>query len=118
MAVVNTQIHRSHQRRRGYANEQLAEDRGRPFARACRHGRSRFGRLDRFHLPTGSRQFRDRVSRVLLSCDAITTCAGDVGVYDIASVNSGAVIDADFFASAHRLPRPWSFGYHPRGRRG
>lgn len=44
-----------------------------------------------------------RVSRVLIGCDAITTCAGDVGVYDIASVNSGAVIDADFFASAQSL---------------
>lgn len=33
----------------------------------------------------------DRVSRVLLSCDAITTCAGDVGIYDIASVNAGAL---------------------------
>lgn len=44
-----------------------------------------------------------RVSRVLLSCDAITTCAGDVGVYDISGVNSGAVIDVDFFASAQSL---------------
>lgn len=45
----------------------------------------------------------DRISRVLLSCDAITTCAGDVGLYDVASVNGGAVIDADFFASAQSL---------------
>ena len=45
----------------------------------------------------------DRVSRVLLSCDAITTCAGDVGIYDITSVNAGAVVDADFFASAQSL---------------
>lgn len=45
----------------------------------------------------------DRISRILLSCDAITTCAGDVGIYDIASVNSGAVVDADFFASAQSL---------------
>lgn len=44
-----------------------------------------------------------RISRVLLSCDAITTCAGDVGVYDVAAVNSGAVVDADFFASAQSL---------------
>lgn len=44
-----------------------------------------------------------RISQVLLSCDAITTCAGDVGIYDIASVNSGAVVDADFFASAQSL---------------
>lgn len=46
---------------------------------------------------------RDRISQVLLSCDAITTCAGDVGVYDIAAVNSGAVVDADFFGSAVSL---------------
>lgn len=44
----------------------------------------------------------DRVSRVMLSCDAITTCAGDVGIYDIAA-NGGAVVDADFFASAQSL---------------
>ena len=44
-----------------------------------------------------------RISQVLLSCDAITTCAGDVGIYDITSVNSGAVVDADFFASAQSL---------------
>lgn len=44
-----------------------------------------------------------RISRVLLTCDAITTCAGDIGVYDVTSVNSGAVIDADFFASARSL---------------
>lgn len=45
----------------------------------------------------------DRVSRILLSCDAITTCAGDVGLYDIPAVNAGAVVDADFFASAQSL---------------
>lgn len=45
----------------------------------------------------------DRIDRVLLSCDAITTCAGDIGVYDITSVNAGAVIDVDFFASAQSL---------------
>lgn len=45
----------------------------------------------------------DRISRVLLSCDAITTCAADVGIYDIPSVNAGAVVDADFFASAQSL---------------
>ncbi len=44
----------------------------------------------------------DRVSRVMLSCDAITSCAGDVGIYDIAA-NGGAVVDADFFASAQSL---------------
>lgn len=43
-----------------------------------------------------------RIDRVLLSCDAITTCAGDVGVYDVAAAG-GAVIDADFFASAQSL---------------
>lgn len=40
--------------------------------------------------------------RILLSCDAITTCAGDVGVYQTAG-NGGAVVDADFFASAQSL---------------
>lgn len=45
----------------------------------------------------------DRISRILLSCDAITTCAGDVGVYDVTNVNAGAVIDVDFFASAQSL---------------
>lgn len=41
-----------------------------------------------------------RISRVDLFCDAVTSGAMDVGIYDIASVNSGAVIDADHFASA------------------
>ncbi|MGH8381749.1 MULTISPECIES: hypothetical protein [Pseudomonas] len=45
----------------------------------------------------------DRVSRLLLSCDAITTAVGDIGLYDIASVNAGAVVDVDFFASAQAL---------------
>lgn len=45
----------------------------------------------------------DRVSRLLLSCDAITTAVGDIGIYDISSVNAGAVVDADFFASAQAL---------------
>lgn len=44
-----------------------------------------------------------RISQVLLSCDAISSCAGDIGIYDITSVNSGAVVDADFFASAQSL---------------
>lgn len=43
-----------------------------------------------------------RPSRIDLYCDAITTCAGDVGLYDIASAG-GAVIDADCFASAQSL---------------
>jgi hypothetical protein len=42
------------------------------------------------------------VSRVLLSCDAITTCAGDVGVYQTTD-NGGAAVDVDFFASAQSL---------------
>lgn len=45
----------------------------------------------------------DRISQVLLSSDAITTCAGDVGIYDIPAINAGAVVDADFFASAQSL---------------
>lgn len=43
-----------------------------------------------------------RIERVLLSCDAITTCAGDVGVFDVAAAG-GAAIDRDFFASAQSL---------------
>lgn len=46
-----------------------------------------------------------RVSRILLSCDAITSGAADVGVYypqTIAGV-AGAVIDVDFFASAQSI---------------
>lgn len=41
-----------------------------------------------------------RISEVILSCDAFdTTGAGDVGIYQTAD-NGGAVVDADFFASA------------------
>lgn len=41
-----------------------------------------------------------RISQVILSCDAFdTTGAADVGVYQTAD-NGGAVVDADFFASA------------------
>lgn len=43
-----------------------------------------------------------RASQVLLACDAITTCAGDVGLYKTAA-DGGAVVDADFFASAQSL---------------
>lgn len=43
-----------------------------------------------------------RVSRVLISCDAITSGAGDVGVYQTAG-NGGAVVDVDFFASAQSI---------------
>lgn len=45
----------------------------------------------------------DRVSRLLLSCDAITTAVGDIGLYDVSAVNAGAVVDVDFFASAQAL---------------
>lgn len=44
----------------------------------------------------------DLVAQLLLSCDAITTCAGDVGLYRTAT-DGGAVVDADFFASAQSL---------------
>lgn len=44
-----------------------------------------------------------RVSQVLVWCTAITSAAADFGLYDIASTASGAVVDADFFASAQSL---------------
>ena len=44
----------------------------------------------------------DRVSRVLLSSDAITSAAGDIGLYDTAA-NGAAAVDADFFGSAVSL---------------
>lgn len=44
----------------------------------------------------------DRVSQVLLSTTAITTCAGDVGLYRTAA-DGGAVVDADLFGSAVSL---------------
>lgn len=41
-----------------------------------------------------------RISRILLSCDAVSTAgAGDVGVYK-STADGGAVVDVDFFASA------------------
>ena len=43
-----------------------------------------------------------RVSSLELSCDAITSAAADVGLYDIAA-NGGAVVDADLFGSAVSL---------------
>lgn len=43
-----------------------------------------------------------RISQILLSCPAITTCAGDVGLYRTAA-DGGAVVDADFFGSAVSL---------------
>lgn len=45
----------------------------------------------------------DRLSRLFLSCDALTSAAADIGIYDIDSVNSGAVVDVDFFASAQSI---------------
>lgn len=45
----------------------------------------------------------DRISRVLLSCTAITSAEANVGLYDVMDVNSGAVVDADLFASAQSL---------------
>lgn len=51
-----------------------------------------------------------RVKDLRLSTTAITTCAGDIGLYYASSANdvgagqtAGAVIDADFFASAQSL---------------
>ena len=44
-----------------------------------------------------------RVSRMLLSSDAIAASgAGDIGIYQT-TANGGAVVDADFFASAQVL---------------
>jgi hypothetical protein len=41
-----------------------------------------------------------RISEVIVSCDAFdTTGAADIGIYQTAA-NGGAVVDADFFASA------------------
>lgn len=45
-----------------------------------------------------------RISDLIIDSDDIgTTAAADVGLYDVASVNAGAVVDADFFASALSL---------------
>jgi len=44
-----------------------------------------------------------RVSAIRLSCNAVTGAAADVGLYDMPTRNSGAVVDADFFASAQSL---------------
>lgn len=42
-----------------------------------------------------------RISDLLIDADDIgTTTIADVGLYDVASLNGGAVVDADFFASA------------------
>lgn len=42
------------------------------------------------------------IDHIWLYCDAITTCAGDFGIYQTAA-NGGAVVDADVFASAQSL---------------
>lgn len=44
----------------------------------------------------------DLVQQLLLSCTAITSAAGDIGLYKTAA-DGGAVVDADFFASAQSL---------------
>lgn len=44
-----------------------------------------------------------RVSEILLYCTAITTCAGDIGLYDLPTVNAGAEVDKDLFATAQSL---------------
>jgi len=45
----------------------------------------------------------DSVHALRLYCSAITSAAADFGLYDIDSVNAGAVVDADFFASAQSI---------------
>lgn len=44
-----------------------------------------------------------RVSALVASCTAITSAAADVGLYDLPTRNAGAVVDADFFASAQSI---------------
>lgn len=44
----------------------------------------------------------DVMAMLLLSCTAITSAAGDIGLYRTAA-DGGAVVDADFFASAQSL---------------
>ncbi|MGH8087298.1 MAG: hypothetical protein ACREPC_03415, partial [Stenotrophomonas sp.] len=44
-----------------------------------------------------------RVGAVLASCTALTGAAADIGLYDLPTRNAGAVVDADFFASAQDL---------------
>lgn len=45
----------------------------------------------------------DRIAALLLSCTAITSAAADIGVYDIPTINGGAVVDVDLFATAQSL---------------
>lgn len=40
---------------------------------------------------------------IRLYCDAITTCAGDVGLYRISGEASGVAVDVDAYASAQSL---------------
>ena len=58
--------------------------------------------IGRFHrIPSNA-----RVSQVLLHCLLATTAGAiDIGIYDTAD-NGGAVVDADFFASALALTTP------------
>ena len=57
-----------------------------------------------FRLPS-----RAIVQRLLYYCDAITSGAGDVGVYQTAA-NGGAVVDVDFFASAVSIASALTIG--------
>lgn len=43
-----------------------------------------------------------RIQDVLLYCDAITSAAGDIGLYDT-TLNGGAVVSGTFFAAAQTL---------------
>lgn len=44
-----------------------------------------------------------RVGAVLVSCTALTGAAADIGLYNLPKNAAGAVVDADFFASAQDL---------------
>lgn len=44
-----------------------------------------------------------RVGSLMASCTAITGAAADIGLYNLPTFNAGAVVDADFFASAQDL---------------
>lgn len=48
-------------------------------------------------IPSGA-----RMSAVRLACTAITSAAGDIGLYQTAD-NGGAVVDADFFVAAQSI---------------
>jgi hypothetical protein len=51
-----------------------------------------------------------RISELILFCDAITSGAGDIGLYDTAR-NGGLVVDADFFASAQSIATATQVGF-------